>query len=194
MTKETTRERIITVADNLFYEQGFDHTSFADIAGETSISRGNFYHHFKTKDQILEAVIELRLKNTLAMIKEWEAASHCAKERIKSYITILDRNKNKIAKHGCPVGTLTSELAKLSHDAQGSANKIFSLFDEWLQIQFIDIGLNDEAELLSQHVLARSQGIATLYNTFQSDTFLKKEISLLLEWLEETCSTTTANH
>lgn len=35
--------QIITAADKLFYEQGFEHTSFAHIAKAVNISRGNFY-------------------------------------------------------------------------------------------------------------------------------------------------------
>ena len=54
----TTRDSIVSTADTLFYQRGFDHTSFADIAKQVAISRGNFYHHFKSKDQILAAVIE----------------------------------------------------------------------------------------------------------------------------------------
>ena len=38
-----TREHIVRAADELFYQQGFDHTSFADIAKAVNISRGNFY-------------------------------------------------------------------------------------------------------------------------------------------------------
>lgn len=41
-------------ADELFYRQGYEHTSFSNIAGAVQISRGNFYHHFKTKDEILD--------------------------------------------------------------------------------------------------------------------------------------------
>ena len=59
-----TRDQIVDAADQLFYQQGFEHTSFADIANAVNISRGNFYYHFKTKDDILDAVIDLRLANT----------------------------------------------------------------------------------------------------------------------------------
>jgi len=48
-----------TPADRLFYEQGFEHTSFANIADAVNISHGNVYHHFKSKDDILDAVIIL---------------------------------------------------------------------------------------------------------------------------------------
>ena len=58
MTARSTREEIVDAADQLFYRQGYEHTSFADIAQAVQISRGNFYHHFKSKDEILDAVIQ----------------------------------------------------------------------------------------------------------------------------------------
>ena len=57
MDARGTREHIVRAADELFYKQGFEHTSFADVAHAVGISRGNFYYHFKTKDEILAAVI-----------------------------------------------------------------------------------------------------------------------------------------
>ena len=68
MTGKSTRQRIVEAADELFYRQGYEHTSFADIADSVRISRGNFYHHFKSKDDILDAVIALRLATTRDML------------------------------------------------------------------------------------------------------------------------------
>ena len=61
MSNKTTREHIVAAADQLFYRQGFEHTSFSDIADAVQISRGNFYYHFKSKDEILDAVIDVRI-------------------------------------------------------------------------------------------------------------------------------------
>jgi TetR/AcrR family transcriptional regulator, transcriptional repressor for nem operon len=68
-----TRAQIVAAADRLFYEQGFAHTSFTAIAEAVRISRGNFYYYFKTKDDILAAVIEDRLAGTRRMLQRWEA-------------------------------------------------------------------------------------------------------------------------
>lgn len=67
-----TRDSIVQAADTLFYERGFEHTSFADIADAVKISRGNFYYHFKTKDEILTAVVAARMERTRAMLTQWE--------------------------------------------------------------------------------------------------------------------------
>ena len=84
-----TRQHIVEAADQLFYEQGFEHTSFADIAAAVGISRGNFYYHFKTKDDILDAVIDLRLANTRRMLAQWEQQGDSARDRIRCFIHIL---------------------------------------------------------------------------------------------------------
>jgi TetR/AcrR family transcriptional repressor of nem operon len=49
MPSSTTRNLIIEKADTLFYESGFEATSFADIATAVGISRGNFYPSFQNQ-------------------------------------------------------------------------------------------------------------------------------------------------
>jgi TetR/AcrR family transcriptional repressor of nem operon len=182
MTDKTTRDHIVEAADQLFYRQGYEHTSFADIAGAVKISRGNFYYHFKTKDEILDAVINARLAETRAMLDRWEIEGAEPADRIKSFIDILITNRADIKRYGCPVGTLCGELAKLNHAAQGEANKLFTLFRTWLSRQFMLLGCED-ADMLAMHVLARSQGVATLANAFHDESFIRQEVKVLHDWL-----------
>lgn len=178
-----TRERIVARADQLFYEQGYEHTSFADIAHAVDISRGNFYHHFKSKDDILDAVIRLRLANTQAMLAQWQADGHTPADRLRSFIHMLVAHGARIRRHGCPVGTLCSELAKLGHPSQAQANGLFTLFRNWLRRQFALLGHTTDADRLAMHLLARSQGIATLAHAFDDGAFIEQEVAQLLEWL-----------
>ncbi len=185
MSAKTTRDQIVEAADRLFYQHGFEHTSFADIAEVVNISRGNFYYHFKTKDEILDAVISARLAKTHMMLERWEAEGETPEARIRSFINILIANRSKIKRFGCPVGTLTSELAKLNHGAQSEANKLFALFRTWLCRQFTQLGRTSDADALAMHLLARSQGVATLANAFQSEKFVKQEVKQMCDWLDE---------
>ncbi len=180
-----TRERILEAADLLFYQRGFEATSFADIAGSVGISRGNFYHHFKTKDDILDGVINRRLTNTEQMLDRWEVTGADPAERIRSFIHILIVNGEKIRKFGCPVGTLSSELAKLNHAAQSDAAGLFTLFRSWLCRQFERLGFGEGSDELAMHVLGRSQGVATLANAFDDDGFLHREVDLMCVWLDD---------
>lgn len=184
MATTDTRNHIIEAADQLFYEQGFEHTSFSHIADAVQISRGNFYHHFKTKDAILDTVIEARLARTRDMLARWEGESKTPIDRIKSYMRILLVNWDKIQHFGCPVGTLCSELAKLNHASQTEARQVFTLFREWLRTQFLALGHQDHSDELAMHVIAWSQGVAALGQTFRDLVFVRREVEGKCAWLD----------
>lgn len=185
MVNSSTREHIIEAADMLFYQRGYDHTSFADIADKVKISRGNFYYYFKTKDDILEAVIQQRAAQTRSLLETWEEEAGGAEDCIRSFIQILMVNGPKIKRYGCPVGTLNTELAKLNHSSKQQAKAIFSLFQRWLKKQFEKMGHETEAEYLAMHLLARSQGVATMAIAYQDDKFVKREVAEMEAWLAQ---------
>ncbi|WP_020408698.1 TetR/AcrR family transcriptional regulator [Hahella ganghwensis] len=184
MKENPTRAGIVEAADRLIYQQGYEHTSFKNIADAVNISRGNFYYHFKSKDEILDAVIEFRLAKTRKIIEQWELQGDTAEARIRCFIHILIVNQEPIMQYGCPVGSLCSELAKLNHPSQPEANKLFTLFHDWLSQQFLSLGCAQDADRFAMHLLARSQGVATLANAFQDEGFVKEEVKLMNEWLQ----------
>ena len=190
MANTLTRDRIIDKADQLFYEQGFEHTSFAQIAEALGISRGNFYYHFKTKDEILDAVINHRIVRTSSMLEHWELEGDTPSDRIRSFINIVVVNRAKIKHYGCPVGTLCNELAKMDHPARSNANELYTLFRVWLRRQFEQLGRSDDADELAMHLLAFSQGIAALASAFQDETFIHSEVNRLEDWLASVTANT----
>lgn len=179
----TIRDQIIETADRLFYEQGYAPTSFSHIADSVGISRGNFYYHFKTKDEILDAVIDLRLVRTRQMLDEWSFEVQDPTERICRFVDILLRNQDKIMKHGCPVGSLCQELAKLDHAAQGRAGEVMALFAGWLREQFERMGCGDGAAAFALHLLGRTQGVAALATAFGDPAYVSHEVQLLNDWV-----------
>lgn len=52
------RNEILDAADELFGQRGFDGTSTNDILERVGIARGTLYHHFKSKEDIMDALIE----------------------------------------------------------------------------------------------------------------------------------------
>lgn len=190
MSAIETRRQIVDVADRLFYERGFEATSFADIAKDVGLSRGNFYYHFKTKDEILAAVIQQRATNTREMLASWAEGTESPADRILNFIHILIANQTKIMAHGCPVGTLCNELAKLGHAAKDDASGLFSLFREWLATQFKALGCNADADALALHLLMRSQGVAILATALRDDDFIRREVADMEAWLHAQCPAT----
>lgn len=188
MSAEDTRRQIVEAADRLFYERGFEATSFADLAAAVHLSRGNFYYHFKTKDDVLRAVITHRMITTRQMLDDWEVRNSQPASRIIAFIEILIANQAKIMAHGCPVGTLCNELAKLQHAAKDDAAQLFALFRDWLARQFAALGRAADADQLAMHVLMRSQGVATLATAFADSAFIHREVQSMRDWLDMQCA------
>jgi hypothetical protein len=81
------------------------------------------------------------------------------------------------------VGTLSTELAKLNHASKSAASELFTLFRVWLRRQFTLLGRKADADELAMHLLARSQGVATMANAFHDEAFIKREVRQMLDWL-----------
>jgi len=65
------RERLVAAAVELLHQQGIERTTLADIAAAADVPVGNVYYYFKTKDDVIAAVIEAhahQVKVTLAEI------------------------------------------------------------------------------------------------------------------------------
>ena len=59
------RNEILDVAERLFCTNGYDNTSTNDILAEIGIARGTLYYHFKSKEDILDAMIARLLDETI---------------------------------------------------------------------------------------------------------------------------------
>ena len=63
---EERKNEILDAAEKLFGAKGFDHTSTNDILNEIGIARGTLYYHFKSKEDILDAMIERITRQLIA--------------------------------------------------------------------------------------------------------------------------------
>ena len=59
---EQTLEKIVDISAELFAKKGYEQTSIQDILDATGLSKGGLYHHFKSKEEILEAVMQKRVQ------------------------------------------------------------------------------------------------------------------------------------
>lgn len=67
---EERKNEILDVAEKLFGERGYDATSTNDILKEIGIARGTLYYHFKSKEDILDAMIERMTGSLVAKANE----------------------------------------------------------------------------------------------------------------------------
>lgn len=170
---ENNRQRIVDAADHLFYTRGYNQTSFRDISQTTGIPRGNFYYYFKTKDDILDAVIETRLKFYTEMLGQCEATSDQPTGRLLAFADMLTNFEDSIVDVGCPIGTLTSEMAKDEPHLQKKSREIFELLRDWLEKNFAAVGVVQPREE-AMDLLAQVQGVSVMSCAFKDKAYLHR--------------------
>ena len=72
---QAMREKILNTATQLFIQKGSEKTSMQDIAQTAGISKGAIYHHFKSKDEIVVAVMRSRQELMEEEMKQWLKAT-----------------------------------------------------------------------------------------------------------------------
>ena len=61
--RKSTRDRIVEAGLYLFWLQGYAATGMAEILSRAEANAGSFYHFFKTKEELLLAVLELYIQS-----------------------------------------------------------------------------------------------------------------------------------
>ena len=179
---ESNRQRIVNAADQLFYTRGYHQTSFRDISDATGIPRGNFYYYFKTKDDILNAVVDSRVQFYGDILKACEQKSSNSRQRLLCFSNMLSSFEDHVVAVGCPIGTLCSELAKDKNELQEVSRAVFLLQRKWLAEQFSSLNCADPDDK-AMDMLARLQGITVLASAFKDREFIHRSLAELQAWI-----------
>ena len=176
------RTRLIETATKLAYRNGFNETSLADIAEVARVPVGNVYYYFKTKEELAEAVVERRLEEFRAARAEWDRLSS-PKERLLAFVRSIEANREQLARGGCPVGNLCSELHK---EGGTLAKKSATLFTEpigWLEKQFRAVGHDKDSRELAMHLFSAFQGMAAVAHGANEPDLVPMEVRRLKNWI-----------
>jgi AcrR family transcriptional regulator len=178
------RQRILAAADRLFYQKGYNATSFSDIARVADVPRGNFYYYFRSKDDILRSVVEQRLAELQAMLDEWDRTESSPKRRLLRFVQMLSDKEGDVLQFGCPLGSLNTELGKTQRELQADAAHLLEVLAGWLERQTSELGLGERARVHALHLLSCMQGTILLANAFRDPGLLRAEIDRIRDWIE----------
>ncbi len=78
--RRATTEQLLSTALSLFCEKGYYSTSIEDIAKQAEISKGLLYHYFKSKAEVLAALVEIRINDVLIVMNAATTKSTPAKQ------------------------------------------------------------------------------------------------------------------
>jgi AcrR family transcriptional regulator len=110
---EATRLTILQKAFELIYIKGYQTTSIDDIIATTKVTKGAFYYHFKTKDEMGLAIINEILKPTLTsgFIEPLQKEQNPIDAIYNLMHDLLMKDEFLKVEYGCPASNFTQEMA-----------------------------------------------------------------------------------
>jgi AcrR family transcriptional regulator len=180
------RERLVASATALFHEQGVQRTTIAEVADRAEVPLGNVYYYFKTKDELLGAVLAGYLEQAAALIESFER-SRSPQARLKALVRNWVDMRDAVVRHGCPMGTLCAELDKSEGGLDRQAAEVMATIIDWAEGQFRQLDRPD-AHDLAVALFAGIQGAALLANTFRDPAILSRQARHLERWIDSLSS------
>ncbi len=91
---EERKGRIIQTALQLFAVKGYENTTINNIIGEAGISKGGFYHHYTSKEELLEDIVRMLIGDMVVIFEEIDACDDLtALEKTNEYIRRVNAYK-----------------------------------------------------------------------------------------------------
>lgn len=183
-TGNSKRERLVAAAKQILHEQGAEATTLADIAQAAGVPVGNLYYYFKTKNDIIAAVIDAHERDIRGMLAAIEAAQADPRQRLKDLFAALGGQADLVARYGCPHGSLCQELVKYAEKADVlDVARLVRLPLDWCERQFALLGCPDAQDLAVQ-AIAAYHGSALLTSTLRDPSLLAAQSRRMAAWID----------
>lgn len=193
LKSEITKQHILHEAFKLFYENGFKSTSIMDVMKATKMTKGAFYHHYKSKKQLGLEVIQLKLQQRVreGMIIPLEQPGNAIEilentflNRIKSF-PIYDK------KHGCPMNNFINEIGNYESSYQLALKNIIEKWKSAL-VTLIEKGKEQKtikndipSEAAAMYLISAFEGIRGIRKIYEDDSVLNQYISGLSLYINQ---------
>lgn len=128
-----TRDRVLGAATALVFERGVADTTLDDVRAAAKVSKGQLYHYFADKEDLIHAVIDRTIQQVLAAqprltdLSSWTAISRWLDDLVELQVA-------RQATGGCPIGGLAGQLAETDELARQALAAGFDRWEEPLRI------------------------------------------------------------
>jgi len=180
----TLKEKIVTEAIRLFLCKGFRNTTINDIIEASDISKGAFYWHFKSKNELLETIIkefeETFIDKVIESVRNTQGDFQHKFKYYHKYITEFALHNQELC-----VGfmTLSAELAGNGTDLEQQIKRVYEKHRDFLKglakagMKENVLKVNLDADMVAHIIMAINHGMLLEWymnrNTIDSQLFAK---------------------
>jgi TetR/AcrR family transcriptional repressor of nem operon len=128
---QETRQRIVSAAADLIFEQGVAHTTIEDVRAAADVSSSQLYHYFDDKPALVRAVVDHQADTIVAGQETFDLSSLDGLRAWRDWVIEYQRELN--CSGGCPIGSLGSELAETDPEARAQVAEGFKRWEAAIQ-------------------------------------------------------------
>ncbi len=182
-----TREAILEAATRLMHLKGYQATSLDDVLRESGVGKGNFYYHFKSKEDLGYAILDQAIASFLGKTVEpcFSDASTSRLGQIRCFLArVLAAQRARNCVGGCAFGNLAAELSDVHEGFRARLSGVFSAWRAHLTAALADaqadgsVGPACRPEAVAQFLVASLEGAILM-------TKLTKDITVMERCVEE---------
>jgi AcrR family transcriptional regulator len=181
-----TRRTILEKAFELIYKKGYQTTSINEIIATTEVTKGAFFYHFKTKDEIGIALINEIIKPTMYeyLILPLQNTNNPIEKIYLTIKSLLFNNPILSYKYGCPLGNLIQEMSPWNSEFTVALNLVVLELQKTIEDTLVEAIKNDNLhnnvnpKQVAQFILSSYWGIRSFSKISDSNecyhTYLKE--------------------
>ena len=124
------KERILRAAAELFYTQGYNATGVQQIINEAGVSKGTFYTHFKSKDDLGLLYLKVRSEEEMEELRSMLAEFEDPYERYCAFTPLMRDWMKSTAYRGCAFANMAAEIPDGSSPIRKEAKHHYEEFRE----------------------------------------------------------------
>ena len=185
-SKQSTRDKILDAVSALLYVNGYNGTSMSMILNKCAIPKGSLYHYFKSKKEMVLAVIKERLSPRM---DEFYALEHIDNEHeINTIINSILKVtlKEELIMYGCPLNRLNQEMSPIDKDFEVEINAIYDKIRDKIINLLKNSNLKDgvDRDSLAEFIIATVWGSLSLSPTQSSKERYLQSVNHLITYLK----------
>ena len=180
---QPTREKILDAVFELVYIYGYNGTSMSMILKKCEIPKGSLYHYFKSKKEMVLAVIQARLAPRMDAF--YDFANDENKHPIDVLIAAIKKvsTKEQLIFYGCPLNRLNQEMSPIDKDFEAAITPIYEHVKSKIVTLLNDVNLQIDTNILAEFVIASVWGALSLSPKQSSKERYLDTVTPLIDYL-----------
>lgn len=192
LKSDQTRQLIIQRAFELFYKNGFRTTSIDKVMNATELTKGAFYHHFKSKRELGLAVISQEIQKRIytGMI----SPLYEEKDPVQNLLTVFSNRLRTFTtdekQSGCPANNLINEIGDTEEAYQLALRRII---EEWKAAlvsviekgkQIGEIAPIADSSAIAIYLISSFEGVRGIRKLYSDDHILEDYLKALENYIK----------